>query len=573
MPARTSNTAYLQARAAILAGSPLCHWCGNNPATEADHLIEHDAGGTDDTNNLVPSCKPCNSRRGQLYKAKRDAIVKQRREQAFFGTTGSTPTPLNSVFFSANQPELAGIDADQPVNIEVGSELPRLESSGFRGQSYGPQVAAWAKAHMGLDLMPWQVYALTGQLAHNDDGDLIHAEALVSTARQNGKSIALKALIGWWLTDFARLRGTTQNVMSIANRLDRAESIYADLAPILKEHFGAKLLQAIGRKSATLPDGSKWEVRAASPRLHGASNDLVVLDELFDIDQAVLDEALRPSQIARRSPLLSAWSTAGDSESHAMLQLREQALSDIDAGEPGQLYFAEWSIPPGDHRDESLWRLANPALGTTITLKALRAAAKKDYFLRAHLNLWVTARGAWLDPGVWDTCRSSLPMPPGGILAVDSSVDEARYVGVRAVQIDKQVMVTVEFVVDSETELWDRVNTVMADRQTMLMVTPSLEIHVPPALRQRYKLTGYAELLRYSGLVQKMILEGRVLHTGSTALAEHISRAVMVKTAQGVVLSSQKSPGPIELARCSVWAISEVSRPTTRQKPMLVVSG
>ncbi len=60
MPARTSNTAYLQARAAILAGSPLCHWCGNNPATEADHLIEHDAGGTDDTSNLVPACKKAN---------------------------------------------------------------------------------------------------------------------------------------------------------------------------------------------------------------------------------------------------------------------------------------------------------------------------------------------------------------------------------------------------------------------------------------------------------------------------------------------------------------------------------
>ena len=55
MPKRTSNPAYLTARKQILAGNPACYWCGN-PATEADHIIEHDRGGTDTTDNLVPSC-------------------------------------------------------------------------------------------------------------------------------------------------------------------------------------------------------------------------------------------------------------------------------------------------------------------------------------------------------------------------------------------------------------------------------------------------------------------------------------------------------------------------------------
>ena len=47
MPKRTSDPTYLANRRAILTGSPLCHWCGNAQATEADHLIEHDRGGTD----------------------------------------------------------------------------------------------------------------------------------------------------------------------------------------------------------------------------------------------------------------------------------------------------------------------------------------------------------------------------------------------------------------------------------------------------------------------------------------------------------------------------------------------
>jgi hypothetical protein len=111
----------------------------------------------------------------------------------------------------------------------------------------------------------------------------------------------------------------------------------------------------------------------------------------------------------------------------------------------------------------------------------------------------------------------------------------------------------------------------MTNASVILLVTPTLEIHVPTALKRRYQLTGYAELLRYTSLVRNMILEGKVLHDGNQTLSEHVSRATGVRTAQGYVLSSQKSPGPIEAARCMVWAVSAVSRPQNRQKPMLVV--
>jgi len=54
-------------------------------------------------------------------------------------------------------------------------------------------------------------------------------------------------------------------------------------------------------------------------------------------------------------------------------------------------------------------------------------------------------------------------------------------------------------------------------------------------------------------------------------MRDHVLRAALVRTVQGVVLTSQKSSGPIEMARCAVWAVSAVSRPQNRQKPMLVV--
>ena len=100
MPRRTSDPAYRAARQQLLQGNPACHWCGGT-ATEADHLIEWDRNpdGNADLDNMVPSCKPCNARRGQMYKAKRDALVKQRREHAstqtpFFTETQLPPTPF-----------------------------------------------------------------------------------------------------------------------------------------------------------------------------------------------------------------------------------------------------------------------------------------------------------------------------------------------------------------------------------------------------------------------------------------------------------------------------------------------
>jgi hypothetical protein len=426
---------------------------------------------------------------------------------------------------------------------------------------------------MQVELMPWQITALSGQLQHDDNGELLFRESLVSTARQQGKSVALRALCGYFLTEYATgVVGRPVNVLSTANMLDRAEAIFNDLAFILRDLFGAKLIQQIGRKSVQMPDGSRWEVRAASPKLHGGSYDLIVVDELWNIAPQVLDDALRPAQIARPNPLLSMWSTAGDESSTAMINYRSMALQEIDNGITSSSFFAEWSLPTGaDSTDQSLWGYANPALGRTVTLKALQAASSKESFNRAHLNQWVASRGAWLDAGAWDKCRSPQEIPPGGILAIDSSVDEARYVGVRAVSVNHQVFTTVEFVVDSEAQMWNNVQRIMAEPSTLLLVTPTLEIHLPVNLKRRYQLTGYAELLRYTALVRSMIMEDKVRHDGNQTLAEHCGRAVLVRTAQGAVLSSQKSPGPIEAARCMIWAVSAVSRPQNKQKPMLVV--
>jgi len=564
----TNDLTYRRNRQTLLSDNPPCYRCGK-PADTADHIIEVDRGGTNEMDNLRPACRRCNSQTGAIYKAKRDALRIQERNAAvnhFLDTKQTPPTPCFTNILGETSP-------DQPLLEGIEKHLPRLETVGLNQHSFGEGISEWASRHMGIELMAWQKHVLNGQLSHDGLGNLQFRESLVSTARQQGKSVALQALVGWWITELAAIRGKPQAVLSVANKLDRAEAIFGFIAPILVDKFGGKAANAMGRKSVKMPDGSTWEVRAATPNLHGGSYDCILVDELWNIN-GVIDLALRPSQIARANPLLSMWSTAGDESSVDMIAFREAAISEIDNGSTGSLYFAEYSMAPGsDPRLESNWVMANPAMGQTVTVEALRAVSKKDSFLRAHLNMWVSARGAWLQPGVWDKQKTDIAMPPGGVLAVDTDLTDGRYVGVRSSVFESKAHVAVEFMVDTEDQMWLEVERVMADTATRLVITPALHLHLPTSLERRSSVIGYGELLKYSGLIQKMIVEGKVRHRGELSLAEHVNRAVLTKVGGGnTVLSSQKSPGPIELCRCMAWAIAESSRPKVVGKPMFVVS-
>ncbi|CAB4176047.1 HNHc domain containing protein [uncultured Caudovirales phage] len=562
------GTTYKANRLAILQGSPLCHWCGRNTATQADHLVELDAGGSDSIDNLVASCGPCNSRRGQKYRANKDArrIAARNALPVLLHSKMPTPTPI-SVLYPKDLPGLAPISHDRP----------RLATTVPDGvESFGPAVADWSEQHLEVTLMPWQRFTLDGQLAHVD-GELVHRSALTTTARQNGKTSCLKPLIGWWLTAMPVIRGQKQTVVSTAHSLTLASLLFQDLAPLLEEEFGAKLGHSFGRQQATMPDGTRWFVRAASPSVgHGLSVDLAVADELWDIGRAAIDTGLVPSMRARKSPLLSMWSTAGTESSESLINWREQGLRAIETNATSSLFFAEWSAPSSlDAMTPEAWAYSNPALGHTLELATLAAESEnpdRASFLRSN-NTWVSALKSWLPPGRWAALETDT-MPEGGVLAIETSVDDTIYYGLRAaLNDDKRAVVEVTFAVNTWQAAVDQAVELGAQYPLMqFAVSPSVEPHWPLELDRRTTIVGYKELLRFTPLVHHMILERRLLHMKNDQLDEQIGRAVAVKTQASMALSSQKSAGPIELARMVVWAAALVAKPTVVGRPTIGVS-
>ena len=174
---------------------------------------------------------------------------------------------------------------------------------------------------------------------------------------------------------------------------------------------------------------------------------------------------------------------------------------------------------------------------------------------------------------MWEALKTGDPMPAGGVLAIEQSQDESRYVGVRAAMNSHgKIQVSTEFVKDTLAECYEAVETACKDQTTRLLITPSFEMSLPTRLQRRSQMVGNRELQRWTAPIRALIIEGKIVHDGTMLLAQHVERAVAVKNQGAVSLSSLRSPGPIELARCLVFAATMVAKPAETRKPMIVYS-
>jgi hypothetical protein len=69
------------------------------------------------------------------------------------------------------------------------------------------------------------------------------------------------------------------------------------------------------------------------------------------------------------------------------------------------------------------------------------------------------------------------------VLAIESSTDDSRYTGVRAVQVGNKTHVTIAFTADSIAEVWRLVQAEVDRDQTLrLAIIPALRGALPPSV-------------------------------------------------------------------------------------------
>ncbi len=292
---------------------------------------------------------------------------------------------------------------------------PRWETPLPRGfdWSWGPRVEAHAAYNLRdytgrpLRLDPWQSRALARALACDQDGRLAHRLYLVSTGRQNGKTVVIRPLAAWALTDsplWRVIRGVAYDRQQARIVYD---AVYGD-ATRPRAPLGRRL-RATKLRGITGPGGREYRVASkdAPNALRGHSVDLALFDEVLTQRDDSTWAALLPAQAAMPDPFAFGASTAGDDRSVLLRAWYERGVRIVQgleaAGSFGMTWYGADDRASAD--DPQAIAAANPGISagriTWATIEAERGLLIPDTFRRERLNVWTDAADEWLPPGTW----------------------------------------------------------------------------------------------------------------------------------------------------------------------------
>lgn len=247
--------------------------------------------------------------------------------------------------------------------------------------------------------------------------------AWIEVARKNGKS-ELLAGIALYLLIADDEEGA--EIYGCANDRDQARKVYdvaermVQLSPLLSSRL------KINKQSKRIYDvqtGSYYEVTAADAGGNlGHNPHGIVFDEVLTQKNSDLWNAMRTGMGAREQPLMVAATTAGDDPQSFGKSEHDEMEKNAEDPEraPHVFVYIRKVADDADPWDESLWPLANPALGTFLSIQSLRDEAlearndpsKENSFRQYRLNQWVSQSTRWMPMHLWDKCTGDLWLNP-----------------------------------------------------------------------------------------------------------------------------------------------------------------
>ena len=280
-------------------------------------------------------------------------------------------------------------------------------------------------------------------------------EAWLEIARKNGKSeilagVALYLLVadgeqGAEIYGAAKDREQAGAVFGVAAEMVR-------MSPILR-----KRLNVIdSRKTITDPRTNSFYRVVASDATGnlGWNPHGVIFDEIIAQPSGDLWDALRRGMGTRTQPLLVAATTAGDDPVSFAATEHDTSVLALDEPErlPNRLVYIR-NIPADlDPFDEANWILANPALGSFLSVETLRQEAreakenptKEAAFRQFRANQWGNSAARWFSVGSWQR--------NGGVIVPDDLVGAECFGGLDLAATSDLAALALFFPSDAATE-------------------------------------------------------------------------------------------------------------------------
>ncbi len=269
-------------------------------------------------------------------------------------------------------------------------------------------------------LEPWQIFTLTTVFGwrRRADGGRRFRRVYIEVPRGSGKStlssgVALYCL----LADHE----PGAEVYSFATTRDQAKIVFGDAKvmaehnPALRERFG---LQVLANALYVPSTNSTFQAKSAEgSTLDGLNTHLAVVDELHAHKTRAVYDVVETSLGKRRSSLLWCITTAGFDTSGICYEVRTMCTKVLSRLADDETQFAiiytiddgdDWSSMEALEKANPNWGVSvRPEVITSLLQKAKTLPSAINNFKTKHLDVWCSARSAWLDMRAWKRCETT----------------------------------------------------------------------------------------------------------------------------------------------------------------------
>ena len=292
--------------------------------------------------------------------------------------------------------------------------------------TFGPQIAAAAKM-LGTPLMPWQAdFADVLGEYDPETGIPYYRTAFFTVPRQSGKTLLLLA----WCLRLCMSQPNQRVVWSGQTGKDARDKWTDELFPLITASKLDRVVKALGRgvgaEKIELRNGSLIRLVSNSDKAgHGKTNHGSAEDEIFADADNWREQAFGPAMLTIPHAQSLKTSTAGTAQSVIYNSLRRKGRQAVTDGESEGICYLEYSAAKDwDYLDESTYRHHMPAVGHTVTERAVKSAITNmlldpnhgaEGVLRAYGNISAGVGEGTIPAAVWQRVCSPVTAPDGAL--------------------------------------------------------------------------------------------------------------------------------------------------------------
>lgn len=575
MPRRGSpyGPAYDRARRVLLAGRPMCVHCRRRLATEADHqppLTLHVHRNGAGCCRLVPACGPCQREQaGRLAHGGEDVAA------VVVGELVSDEVGLPVGVFEVEWLE-------DLLDVPGDAVWPRLLSAPHHTAvgSFGVEFEVWCREAYGFELRWFQRLVARRLLEHDALYRLCWQVALLTVARQVGKTAFAHMLLDWRSEQGDRF-GEHQLVLHTANVM-RSAVRGLDAASDRAYLNGWKRRYAAGNEGIDKGEMGEWLVKSHRSVV-GFTASLAYVDEAFAVKLTHVQQNLAPTTVEAESGQLLLASTAHPDCTELVPTYRAEAIDELAVGD-GTLLLEWSSARDADITSGEAWRAASPHWSPrrerTIAQAVRRALPYVDAGPGEHelvagvrcqwLNIWplhggVEARGDPLLPlGAWTRRRVELPTDDGpAFIALVDNHGEGCAVAVIVPHVELGVLEAGGWLCEAWDEAWAKAAAVTSVHPRSQVIVGDGAAPDAGHMKAGTRFTDPPKNATRTGLalLRSHVSSGRLVHDRDTDdLDAQVDAARVVATDTG--LSLVRAQGRrTDLLRGVCWCLVEAERP------------